>query len=130
MSFLDNLFKAQQGTLQADWKVLEDESQIEQIIEDSYAKPIAIFKHSIRCGVSAMSKYQLEDGWDFNPEELDFYYLDLITNRSTSNRVAEEFGIRHQSPQVILIHKGQPVYDDSHHLISIQALKTALSQSD
>jgi bacillithiol system protein YtxJ len=129
MSFLDNVFKAQNDTLPSGWKELAQEEQIEQIIADSHRKPVAIFKHSIRCGTSAMAKYQLEAGWDFNSDELDFYYLDLIRNRPASNRVAETLGVRHQSPQVILIHKGQPVYNDSHHMISIEALKKALEQS-
>lgn len=129
MSFLDNILQSRQSALPSAWKVLNEETQIDRIIEDSHQKPVAIFKHSIRCGTSAMAKFQLAENWDFSPEELDFYYLDLITYRPVSNRVTEVTDVRHQSPQVILLHKGQTIYNDSHHQISVEALKQALGQT-
>ena len=125
MGFLDNFLKAQ-APLQEGWKELQELKQLDQLIEDSHQKPVVIFKHSVSCGISAMAKHQLERDWDFDPADLDFYYLDLINNRAVSNQIAETLGVIHQSPQIILVHKGKEVYNTSHHMISVQGLKKAL----
>ncbi len=127
MGFLDNLRSSQKGEKKDEWKVLNDMAQLDKIVNDSAEKPVVIFKHSIRCGISSMAKQKLEDDWDFTAEDLDFYYLDLINNRAISNEVANYFGVTHQSPQVILIKNGKATYNTSHHQIGVQALHKALA---
>ncbi|MEO1515228.1 MAG: bacillithiol system redox-active protein YtxJ [Bacteroidota bacterium] len=126
MGFLDRMRSDQQSDLKRGWKVLDSLEQLSQLVEDSHQKPIAIFKHSVTCGISAMSKYQLESDWDFREEELDFYYLDLLSNRNISNQVADELGVVHQSPQVILLKDGEVVYHASHHAIGVRGLRSYL----
>lgn len=127
MGYLESLRRAAQEGILPDWQVLDTPEQLEAITALSFQKPVVIFKHSISCGISAMAKHQLERDWDFTPEELSFFYLDLINFRPASNQVADHFGVTHQSPQVILIHQGRAVYNTSHHRISVQALRQALA---
>lgn len=129
MSFLDRFFEQKNVTINESWKILEDEQQIDDIIRASHEKPVAIFKHSIRCGISSMAKYQLEENWDISGEELDFYYLDLINHRSVSNMVAEVFNIIHQSPQIIVVKAGRVVFSTTHHKINKTALRNAIESS-
>ncbi len=126
MSLMDRLFGTFEETIPDFWQNLSDEEQLKTIIQESYQKPVVIFKHSTRCGTSAMAKYTLETGWDFQSEELDFYYLDLIQHRPVSNLVAETFKVVHHSPQIIVVKNGEAVYNTSHHNISIGTLKKAL----
>lgn len=100
------------------WKILSDPSQLETIKTESAQKPVVIFKHSIRCSISAMAKGRLERAQA--PEGIDFYYLDLINNRGLSNQVADEFGVHHESPQILIIKDGQCIYDESHNGIDMQ----------
>jgi bacillithiol system protein YtxJ len=51
------------------------------------------------------------------PENIDFYYLDLIRYRDISNKIAEMFDVYHESPQVLLIKNGECTFDESHHAI-------------
>ena len=51
------------------------------------------------------------------------YYLDLIAYRDISNAIVQEFGVFHESPQVILIKDGKAIYDSSHMSISAEAIK-------
>jgi len=108
------------------WKALETEKQFQDAIEKSHQKPVVFFKHSVTCGISARSKYMLEEGWDFQDSEIDFHYLDLLSYRPISNQIAEKFNVRHQSPQVIVVKGGKSIYDMSHHRISVSSLRTAL----
>ncbi|MBC8033207.1 MAG: bacillithiol system redox-active protein YtxJ, partial [Chitinophagaceae bacterium] len=80
------------------WTPITSEDQLLSIVEKSLTKPQLIFKHSIRCSVSSMVKNRLDKGKQ--PEGIDFYYLDLINYRRISNKIAETFQVRHESPQV------------------------------
>lgn len=128
MGFLDNFLGAQKDTAHSDWKALTDINQLEDIVSDSYEKPIVIFKHSIRCGISSMVKYQLEEQWNLSDLNFDFYYLDLITYRPISNDIAKRFKVVHQSPQIIIIKDGQAIFDTSHHMISTLGIREVLEQ--
>ncbi|MEL6945699.1 MAG: bacillithiol system redox-active protein YtxJ [Bacteroidota bacterium] len=127
MGFLDRILSAQQEDLLGDWKVLNDLSQLDQLVTDSHNKPVVLFKHSIRCGTSSMMKHQLEGNWNFDAQDLDFYYLDLINYRAISNEIADRFGVVHQSPQIIVLKEGKAIYDTSHHMISVEGIRSAIS---
>lgn len=102
------------------WINLEQDPQLDQIKKDSFNKAIVLFKHSVRCSISAMAKGRLERA--AAPDNVDFYYLDLIAYRNLSNRIAEEFGVHHESPQLLLIRNGECVYEESHNGISMENL--------
>ncbi|WP_341837440.1 bacillithiol system redox-active protein YtxJ [Chitinophaga pollutisoli] len=102
------------------WTTLESEEQLDQIQHRSFDHPVVIFKHSTRCPTSGMVKSRLERS--VAPEGWEFYYLDLIRYRPVSNRIAEKFGVEHESPQVLLIRNGECVYDESHMSIRMEEL--------
>lgn len=102
------------------WKDLNNEDQIEAIREESKTQPVVIFKHSTRCSISSMAKSRLERS-DL-PEGFTFYYLDLLAHRALSNKLAEVFSVPHQSPQVLIIKKGDCIYDESHGAISMDVI--------
>lgn len=102
------------------WIPLTSVEQLPGIIERSKTRPQVIFKHSIRCGTSAMAKNRLER--TDAPDSIDFYYLDLINYRDVSNKVSEEFFVEHESPQVLLIKDGECIYDESHIGIRMEEL--------
>lgn len=106
------------------WKKLETETALAEIKAQSEKQPVVIFKHSTRCPVSSMALDRLERNWD--QEEMQNvvpYFLDLISYRSISNKIAETFGVQHESPQVLLIENGKCVYNASHMGISYDTLK-------
>jgi bacillithiol system protein YtxJ len=103
-----------------DWKILNDTAQLEEIKKKSFEKTQVIFKHSTRCSISSVAKSRLEKAQA--PENIDFYYLDLISYRNISNEVAEKFDVFHESPQVLMIRNGECVYDESHMSISMNEI--------
>ncbi len=103
------------------WIELKHEDQINEIIEKSQYKPQTIFKHSTKCSVSSMAKNRLERS--DAPANTDFYYLDLITHRNISNKVAEEFSVFHESPQILVIKSGACVYEESHTAINMNEIE-------
>ncbi|MBS9523683.1 bacillithiol system redox-active protein YtxJ [Litoribacter ruber] len=109
------------------WTNLENTTQLEDIKKESHSQPIMIFKHSTRCSISGMAIDRLTRSWkESETSHIKPYYLDLISYRQISNQIAEEFGVQHESPQVILVKDGKAVYDTSHMGINY---KEILSES-
>ena|SRR5664279_442985 len=103
------------------WIPLLNEQQLEEIKQNSNHRPQVIFKHSIRCSLSSMARSRL-DRTDL-PEDIDFYFLDIINHRGISNKIATDFKVRHESPQVLIIKKGECIYDESHSAIRMDDIK-------
>jgi bacillithiol system protein YtxJ len=108
------------------WIPLQEPDQLQTIVDRSAVRPQVIFKHSTRCNISSLALQRLQRSG--LPPHIDFYLLDLIQYRQLSNQVAEQFGVWHESPQVLLIKNGKCVYDESHMGISMdELLKQAAS---
>ncbi len=107
-----------------DWKSLTDENGFAEILKKSSEKPQLIFKHSTRCSISSMAKSRLDKSE--TPKDADFYYLDLISYRSLSNKIADDMGVPHESPQVLLIKNGSCIYDESHNGIRMDDILAEL----
>ena len=99
------------------WIELTNESQLDTLKDNSKNKAQVIFKHSTRCSISSVAKSRLERAEA--PQEVDFYYLDLIQHKNISAKIAEVFDVYHESPQVLLIKDGSCVYDESHSGITM-----------
>jgi bacillithiol system protein YtxJ len=100
------------------WIELNQEPQLDEIKEKSKSRYQLIFKHSKRCNISSIVKSRLERA--AAPPHIDFYFLDLITYRNISNKIAEDFSVYHESPQVLLIKDGECIYDESHTGINME----------
>ncbi len=127
MGFLD-IFKtprdiAKEEIVEVPWHVLGKMDQLDEIVEESKAKPVAIFKHSTRCGISRGVLKLLEKNYSLTDNQLKLYYLDLIQNRDISNEIAARFKVNHESPQMIVIKNGAVVHHDSHHSIEASHLE-------
>ncbi|HEY9340038.1 MAG TPA: bacillithiol system redox-active protein YtxJ [Hanamia sp.] len=109
------------------WIPLQDELQLEEIIANSSTRPQVIFKHSTRCSVSSMAKNRLDK--KNQPEGIDFYFLDLIKHRNISNKIATDFKVTHQSPQILVINNGKCIYDESHSGIMMDEIEAAAMAS-
>jgi bacillithiol system protein YtxJ len=121
------LFNFSKSSEKINWKRLESEEQLDELVGRSNEKPIALFKHSTRCGVSSFVKNGLESKWDIEENDLEMWYLDLLRYRNISNKIASDLGIYHESPQLILLKNGKVVYHDSHNSISVDQIKQALA---
>lgn len=103
-------------------------TSIEQLNEIKNADGFSlIFKHSTRCSISLMAKKNFEFDWDVIPADTKLYFLDLISYRDISNRIAEIFQVAHQSPQILLIKNGDCVLESSHSDISAEEVAEVIA---
>jgi bacillithiol system protein YtxJ len=124
MSFWNKSRESNQETVSndVDWQLLNTEEGLDDLKAKSVDKPQIIFKHSTRCSISAMAKRRLERNWNIDESQAVIHYLDLIAYRSISNKVADDFGVTHQSPQLLIIKNGQSVFDTSHNDIDVATI--------
>jgi bacillithiol system protein YtxJ len=110
-----------------EWQHLETSGDLRALIQQSHDTPVVIFKHSTRCGASAIIKRRLEEDWDFQNDDVATYLLDLVAYGDASNEVAKTFGVRHESPQILVIRDGRSIFDASHGDVSAAAIEQALA---
>lgn len=125
MNFFNKLFgntSPENMKTKLSWNILEHSDQLEMIIQNSWERPVLIFKHSTRCIISKSALRSFESGFDLE-DKMTLYYLDLLQYRNISNEIAEVFGIVHQSPQILLIKNGKVIYNESHEGIDARVLK-------
>lgn len=109
------------------WININDEQELVNIKQESQSRPVLIYKHSTRCPISGMALSRLERSWsetEIGPVKA--YFLDLVSYKSISNKIAEIFAVRHESPQILLIRNGDCIYHTSHMGISYRDLKKQL----
>jgi len=110
-----------------DWFDLTRMEQLDEIKEESAVQPVLIFKHSTRCAISRMALKNFEKEYNIDADRAKPYYLDLLEHRDISNEIASRFGVMHQSPQLIILVDGQPVYSASHSDIDAEVAKNKIS---
>jgi bacillithiol system protein YtxJ len=114
-----------------DWKKLTSEQTFSEILRDTSNHDVSylIFKHSTSCSISAMALSRLERSWIASEvPQLVPYYLDLLSYRSISNKVAQDLDVIHQSPQVLVIRNGIAIFNASHMDINFNDIKNALKK--
>jgi len=102
---------------------IETAEQLDALFERSNHEPVAIFKHSNSCGISAdvLSQTTAIDG------ELNVVVIQQ--HRDLSNAIADKTVYRHQSPQAFVIRAGKPVYHATHYGIDPRKIEEALKNS-
>jgi bacillithiol system protein YtxJ len=112
------------------WLQLIAEEQLMDInllSERSDVKAVIILKHSTRCAISSMALSRLERNWRLPEKEVPAYFLDLLSYRDLSNKIANKYAISHESPQVLVIKNGKCIYTASHSDINALDIETIIN---
>ncbi|HEX8458744.1 MAG TPA: bacillithiol system redox-active protein YtxJ [Pyrinomonadaceae bacterium] len=101
-----------------------DTGGLDELVARSHDAPVVLFKHSTTCPISARAHQQMER----LPADVAGQISLVVVQRARelSRRVAEETGIRHESPQAIVLRNGQAVWSASHFDITTEAVAEAV----
>lgn len=104
------------------------EEDYRRALEESRERPVFLLKHSVTCGVSAGGR---EEFRRFAEEEEDVPCWEMVVQeeRELSSLIAEETGVRHESPQAFLFRNGEVLWAASHWEITRENLRAALSSA-
>lgn len=100
--------------------LINDKSALEDLITRSADEPVIVFKHSNSCSLSSMAFSELA------PLGQQVNLIEVQRTPGLSQEIEKRTGLRHESPQVIVLRQGKVVWDASHFKIKIEAVKTAV----
>lgn len=106
---------------------LHDLESLEAAIEESRERPVLLFKHSRTCGISCEAYDELRSHLDTVTAEAAYKVITVQSHRHVSDQAATRLGVRHETPQAILLRHGKPVWKASHFRITAAALADALT---
>ena len=102
--------------------------ELEAAIAESCERPVLLFKHSRSCGVSCEA---LDELYAHTVERVGgqagYKLITVQSHRRLSEEAAARLGIRHETPQAILLREGRPVWSASHFRITKRQLDQAIS---
>jgi bacillithiol system protein YtxJ len=91
-------------------------------------KPLLLIKHSTTCPISAEAYKEFQTYEKSAPNEATYALVKVIEQRPVSNVIAEDTGIKHESPQCLLIRNKKVVWSDSHWSITQKSLQKAMNK--
>lgn len=103
--------------MSANFIKLDSTERLEELFAESHEKPVVIFKHSTTCPISS-GVYE-----EVSRVDADINLIVMQSARDVSNAVASKTGIRHESPQAIILKNGAPVYHASHFDVTAEDIK-------
>lgn len=111
-----------------DLSLIPTSSELDELIRGSRRRDLWLFKHSTRCGASAHALLELEGFLRERGRDLDatVRLLEVPRQRELSDAVAERTGVRHHSPQLLVLRDGEVIWHASHWAIERGRLERAL----
>jgi bacillithiol system protein YtxJ len=115
--------------MRSDLKALRQMSDLDRLLDESAHRPVLLFKHSYSCGTSAEALDQLIEHLDeARRPDADYAVVTVQTHRDVSNAVSARLGVRHETPQALLIRDGRVVWSASHFRVTADAVSKAIAQ--
>jgi bacillithiol system protein YtxJ len=106
---------------------VRDLEELDKLLGESAARPVLLFKHSYTCGISAEALDELMAHLDNEALNRARYALVTVqTHRDVSNAVTRKLGVRHETPQALVIRDGQVVWSASHFRVTADAMLAAI----
>lgn len=102
---------------------IENEQRLQDLLQRSQTVPVIIFKHSTTCPISASAYREMQQVAN------EVNLIEVQSGRALSQKLEETLGIRHESPQVIVLRRGKAVWNASHWQIKANAVADAVREN-
>ena len=108
--------------MKARFNEIHTTEELDDLFEKSNQQSVILFKHSTTCPISHGVHREVSNA------DADINLIVVQTARNVSAAVAERTGIRHESPQAIILKDGAAVYHASHYDITAADLENQLKK--
>jgi bacillithiol system protein YtxJ len=105
---------------------IHQQQDFERLLDKSKSDPVLIFKHSTQCPISAHAYNEFRNFAESTPTITCGVVL-VIEDRTVSSLIASRLGVRHESPQAILIRDCKAEWNSSHWRVTAEALSAAIA---
>ena len=111
--------------------------ELDKLLTESETRPLLLFKHSYTCGISAEAFDELiahlngggprsGDVGISNDVRAKYAVVTVQTHRDVSNAVTMRLGVRHETPQALVIRERQVIWSASHFRVTADAMHAAI----
>jgi bacillithiol system protein YtxJ len=111
-----------------DLTALQGIDELDSVLKESRQRPLLLFKHSYSCGVSAEALDELLAHLAAARPGARYAMVTVQTHREVSNAIAHKLGVRHETPQALLVRDGEVVWSASHFRVNAMELEKALDR--
>ena len=108
---------------------LHEIAELERVLAESATRPVLIFKHSYSCGTSAEALDELLAHAEVQPAGARIAIVTVQTDRAVSNAITARLGIRHETPQALLVRDGKVIWSASHFRVTSEAISRAIARA-
>src|SRR5262245_50639840 len=102
-------------------KDLHDIAALDAAIAESRVRPVVLFKHSRYCGVSFEALDLLNAYIGQGSRDVSYHLITVQSHRHVSDEATIRLGVRHETPQAIVLRNGRPIWSASHFRITADA---------
>lgn len=98
---------------------IETISDLDRLFEESAQRVVILFNHDPWCPISKRAFREM------TRLEHDAAMVDVSRAHDVTAAIAQRTGVRHESPQVIVLHDGREIWNASHFAITADAVDRA-----
>ena len=109
-------------TTEREFTPISDVATLETLFDRSQQGPVLLFKHDTACPISAAAHREMSQ------IEGDVSLIDVERGKEIASEVEQRTGVRHQSPQVIVLRNGEAAWSASLFEIKAAAVTEATRQ--
>lgn len=102
---------------------VEDKRGLEELFARSHKEPVLIFKHSLTCPISSAAYEEMRR------LERTVSLVVVQHARELSREVEARTGVRHESPQAIILRDEKAVWSASHFNVTAEAVEGAFAEN-
>jgi bacillithiol system protein YtxJ len=107
-------------TMDTHFTPITDTEALDALFASSAERPVILFKHDPYCPISARAHREMSHVAG------DVAIIDVAHDHTVKNAVTERTGIRHESPQVIVLRDGKAVWSASQFHINADGVAQAV----
>ena len=110
--------------MEANFSPVSDAAALEELFARSHTEPVLLFKHSNACPISARAYRQMEG------VKAPVSIVVVQKNRDISREVEQRTGVRHETPQALVIRNGRAVWNASHFDSTSDVVEQAVKENE
>lgn len=110
--------------MEANFSPVSDAAALEALFTRSHEEPVLLFKHSNACPISARAYSQM------TAVKTPVSIVVVQKSRDVSREVEQRTGVRHETPQALVIRNGRVVWNASHFDITSDVVEQAVRENE
>lgn len=114
--------------MKPNYQEIESIEQWESLLEQSGERAVLLLKHSTACPISGAAFKEFKVYTRKPKRPIVCALVKVIESRPVSNDIEAKLGIKHESPQALLIRDGQTLWHASHWDITFERIEQQVNE--